>query len=151
MTALSAESAETLPCVPLKARRSPRYVGDHVIRHYRPLGLAALLRDVGADPATPEMEILGGIGRLVLRADGSETWEPTSPGDTRPPLPPPRPADPDLAAARHAACTACSAWRDARCTAAGCGCTGEGRPDIWSSRCPQGRWPAPTLPAESES
>ncbi len=129
-----------LSCIPITARHNPRYVGDHVIRHYRPLGLAALLRDLGADPATPELVIEGGIGRLTLRPDG-ETWEPTLPGAPRQPNPPPRPADPALVAARRAACEACAAWHGS-CTAAGCGCAGEGKPAIWSSICPLGHWPA---------
>jgi hypothetical protein len=133
---------QRLDCVPSAVRGNPRYVGDHVIRHYRQLGLATLLRDLGADPATPEMEIIGGIGRLVLRADGSETWEPTLPETPRVPDPPPRPADPALAETRRAICQACDSWREFRCSAAGCGCAGEGRPDVWSSRCPMGKWPA---------
>lgn len=138
----------SLECVPLAVRSRPRYVGDHVIRHYRPLGLAALLRDLGADPATPELTIVGGIGTLTMRADGTETWQPTVPDATPrriPETPPPRPADPELAAARRAACASCLSWTD-RCTAAGCGCAGEGRPEIWSSICPQGRWPSPPAP-----
>jgi hypothetical protein len=130
-----------LECVPVTVRDKPRYVGDHVIRHYRPLGLAALLRDLGADPATPELEIIGGIGRLVLRADGSETWEPTIPGTPRTPDPPPRPADPALAESRRSICQSCDSLREFRCSAAGCGCAGEGRPEIWSSRCPLAKWP----------
>jgi hypothetical protein len=130
-----------LDCVPAAVRDRPRYAGDHVIRHYRPLGLAALLRDLDADPSTPELEIIGGIGRLVLRADGSETWEPTIPGTPRAPHPPPRPADPALASARRAICQSCTSMAD-RCTAAGCGCAGEGKPDVWSSRCPLGKWPS---------
>jgi hypothetical protein len=125
-----------LPVVPWHVRERPRYVGDHIIRHYRPRGLAALLTDLGADPTTPELTITGGIGRLVLRADGSELWEPTQP---RARHPSPRPADPDLAAARRAACSSCDAWRE-RCTAAGCGCAGEGKPETHSSRCPLDRW-----------
>ena len=133
----------TLECVPDAVRNRPRYVGDFVIRHYRPLGLAALLRDLGADPATPMVEIRGGIGRLVLRADG-ETWEPASPAQPRPPDAPPvkpMPASPELEAARRLACSACDSLRDGRCSAAGCGCAGEGKPEVWSSRCPLGRWP----------
>lgn len=134
------EPFQSLKCVPLAARCNARYVGDHVIRHYRPLGLAALLRDLGADPATPELDIIGGIGRLVMHADGSELWEPTinasaavHPSQTT--------SDPRLAAARQSICTACHAYTD-RCTASGCGCAGEGKPDIWSSRCPLGKWPS---------
>lgn len=138
MMALSA----SLNCVPSAMRSNPRYVGDHVIRHYRQLGLAALLKDLGADPLTPELEIIGGIGRLVLRSDGSETWEPTLPDRPRQPDPPPRPADPALVEVRRATCLSCDAWREERCSAAGCGCAGEGRAEVWSSRCPLGRWPA---------
>jgi hypothetical protein len=136
----------SLECVPVAVRDKPRYVGDHIIRHYRPLGLAALLRDLGADPATPELVITGGIGRLTLRADG-ETWEPTLPGAQRPP-PPPRPADPALATVRRTACASCESWTD-HCTAAGCGCAGEGRPEVWSSICPHGRWPLVQLPVDN--
>jgi hypothetical protein len=124
----------------VKVRHKPRYVGDHVIRHYRPLGLAQLLADLGADPATPELTIVGGIGRLVLRADGSETWEPTRAGTPAPAVPPPRPADPATVAARLAQCRICEALQGDRCTASGCGCAGEGKPTTAASRCPLGRW-----------
>jgi hypothetical protein len=137
---MTTERLRSLECVPITVRDRPRYVGDHVIRRYRPLGLAALLRDLGADPTTPDITIVGGIGRLVLRADGSEVWEPTLRGTPAPP-PVPRPADPALAAVRRSTCAACPSWA-ARCTAAGCGCAGEGRPDVWSSRCPLAKWPA---------
>lgn len=132
----------SLECVPVAVRGSPRYVGDHIIRHYRPLGLAVLLRDLGADPTTPELVIEGGIGRLVLRADGSEDWQPAVPDRPAPASPPPLPAPPVLAEARRSACALCEAHRDDRCTASACGCTGEGRPDVLSSRCPLARWPA---------
>lgn len=122
-------------------RDRPRYVGDHVIRHYRPLGLAVLLRDLGADPAIPEMAVDGGIGRLVLRADGSEDWLPVAPDRPVSPAPPPLPAAPLLVDSRLLACGACEAYRDARCTASACGCSGEGRPDVMSSRCPLMKWP----------
>lgn len=127
----------SLNCVPPKVRDRPRYVADHVIRHYAPLGLAALLRDLGADPTIPELEIVGGIGRLVLRANGLDVWDPSI---TRAPDPPPRPAPPDLLRARLAVCSSCDSYRDNRCTAAGCGCTGEGKPGVWSSRCPLLLW-----------
>jgi hypothetical protein len=140
---MTMELTQSLECVPVAVRDKPRYVGDHVIRHYRQLGLAALLKDLGADPGLQEYEIIGGIGRLVLRADGGETWEPTLPETPRPPAPPPRPADPALAETRRAICQACDSWRELRCSAAGCGCAGEGRPEVLSSRCPLGKWPAP--------
>ncbi len=126
----------SLDCVPPGVRDTPRYVGDHVIRHYRPLGLAALLRDLGLPPETPQIEIVGGIGRLVLRHDG-EVWDPTA--TVRPPRPMAAPSD--LAARRSAACSTCSAQLHGRCTAASCGCAGEARPEVLSSRCPLGRWP----------
>jgi hypothetical protein len=132
--------------VPVAVRHKPRYVGDHVIRHYRPLGLAQLLADLGADPATPELEIAGGIGRLVLRSDGSETWVPTLPDAPlaslalRPRDVQPRAADAAVVAARLAQCGACDAHAADRCTASGCGCAGEGRPATAASRCPLGRW-----------
>lgn len=129
---------QSLECVPLAVREKPKYVGDHVIRHYRQLGLAALLRDIGADQVD-HMTIEGGIGTLTMYADGREDWRPTLP--SRPAPDPPRPADPALAEARRSSCRACGSFRDFRCTAAGCGCAGEGRPEVWSSRCPLGRWP----------
>jgi hypothetical protein len=142
------ERFPSLKCVPAQVRDNPRYVGDHVIRHYRQRGLAALLADLGADPTTPELTISGGIGRLVLRADGSELWQPAQPHAQRPPSPPPRPADPELAAARRAACSTCDAWRD-HCTAAGCGCAGEGKSEVQSSRCPLDRWPSNAVTPEA--
>lgn len=129
----------TLDCVPRDVAGAPRYAADHVIRHYRPLGLAALLRDLGADPSTPELEIVGGIGRLVLRADGSELWEPVV-RNQPPAIPAPRPAPFEVQASRRATCAACQAHRDGRCTAASCGCAGEAKPEVLSSRCPLGRW-----------
>lgn len=129
-----------LSCVSDSARGNLRYVGDHIIRHYRPLGLAALLHDLHADPVD-HLTIEGGIGTLTMYADGREDWRPTLPGASTKPHPQPRAADPELTAARRAVCGACSDWRDGKCSAAGCGCAGEGRPDVWSSRCPLGRWP----------
>ena len=129
----------SLECIPPPIRDRPRFVGDHVIRHYRPLGLAALLRDLGADPATPELEIIGGIGRLVLRADGRDTWEPTS---TREPPPAPLPADPTMAIARVAICSACESWQCGKCAVAGCGCSGQGQPARAFSKCPRDLWPS---------
>ena len=128
-----------LNCVPATVRDRQRYVGDHVIRHYRPLGLAVLLRDLGADPID-QLTIEGGIGTLTMYANGREDWKPTLPGTPSKPNPPPRQADPGLAAARRAICASCHAMED-RCTAAGCGCAGEGKPGVWSSRCPLGHWP----------
>lgn len=130
-----------LNCVPDLVRGNLRYVGDHVIRHYRPLGLAVLLRDLGVD-TVDSMTIEGGIGTLTLYADGREDWRPTLPDVSAKPPPPPRAADPELTVARRAVCVACSDWRDGKCSAAGCGCAGEGRPEIWSSRCPLGLWSA---------
>lgn len=138
------EPIHTLDCVPSGVRGNPRYVGDYVIRHYRPLGLAILLRDLGADPSTPELEIIGGIGRLVLRADGADVWEPVPtrkpPDEARPAAIAPLPSDPALAEARRQVCGRCDALREGKCSASGCGCAGEGRPEIWSSRCPLGLW-----------
>ena len=129
---------QSLSCVPAAIRDRQPYVGDHVIRHYRSLGLAALLRDLDADPAMPELEIVGGIGRLVLRADGRDTWEPVT---THQAPPVSLQAHPDLVAARLDTCRQCDSWRDDRCTVAGCGCTGQGHAERLLSRCPLGRWP----------
>ena len=131
----------SLPCVPATVRR-PSIVADYVIRQYRHRGLAELLRDLQAEPVE-QMTITGGIGTLTLHADGRQDWQPTPtiPAHVRPSAPAPRPADPALAAARRATCAACDAWRD-RCTASGCGCAGEGKPEVLSSRCPLARWPS---------
>jgi len=133
-----------LDCVPENIRDKPLYVGDHIIRHYRRLGLASLLRDLGLPPQE-SYTITGGIGTLTMYADGREDWNPAL---TAKPTPP-RPADPHEAEARRAICQACPSLVDFRCTASGCGCAGEGRPDVWSSRCPLGRWPYPTLEAQT--
>lgn len=126
----------SLKCIPAAVRHNPRYAGDHLIRHYRPLGLAALLADMGLGHQD-SYTITGGIGTLTMYADGREDWNPTKTTT----VPPPRPASPELAEARRTACQACSSWQDFRCTASGCGCAGEGKPEVWSSRCPLGRWP----------
>ena len=134
-------------CVPKEVYDKPNYVGDHLIRHYGALGLAAYLRDACRDPATAETEIVGGIGRLVLRADGSDIWEPIDTGRTaQSAAPMPRHADPALAESRRAVCQACPSLVDFRCSVAGCGCAGEGKPGVWSSRCPLGKWPAADCP-----
>lgn len=132
------EPLHTLDCVPEFVRSKPRYVGDHVIRHYRPLGLAALLRDLNAEPSIESLTIEGGIGKLVLHTDGREEWYPTIPGS---PIQPPLPASPELQLARRTACRSCDSFKDSRCSASGCGCAGEGKPEIWSSRCPLLKWP----------
>ena len=61
------------------------------------------------------------------------------------PAPTPRLATAEIAAARHAVCAVCDSMRDGRCSAAGCGCAGEAKPDILSSRCPLSRWPIATI------
>ena len=125
--------------LPERIRSNPRYYGDHLIRHYRPLGLAAYHADHGT--SGDSVTITGGIGTLTMYADGSEDWKPTLPDAPRQSAPRPLPADPELADARRAICSACDSMRDGRCSAAGCGCAGEARPDVWASRCPLGRWP----------
>jgi hypothetical protein len=92
-----------------------------------------------ADPAIQQMTITGGIGTLTMHADGREDWQPAQPNTPAAPSRP-RPAPEDMAAARRAVCSACESLRDGRCTAAGCGCAGEAKPETWSSRCPLGRW-----------
>ena len=129
-----------LRCIPAAVRDNPRYAGDHVIRHYRPLGLATLLRDLTLPPRD-SFTIVGGIGTLTMYADGREDWQPTIAGQPVATATPPRPADPSLVAVRRAICTSCPSMAD-RCAAAGCGCAGEGKPDVWSSRCPLGKWPS---------
>lgn len=129
----------SLSCVPHSVRGAPRYVGDHVIRAYRVRGLASLLEDLGA-PACDSITIVGGIGTLTMYADGREDWNPTIRKQLHPA---PIQADPELVSARTAICSTCQSMTD-RCTAAGCGCAGEGKPTVWSSRCPLGKWPTPT-------
>lgn len=130
---------QSLDCIPPSVRDNPRYAGDHVIRHYRPLGLAALLTDLGLPPQD-SYTVTGGIGTLTMYADGREDWNPTITAKTTPP----RPADPELEDARKAACAACPSFKDAKCQASGCGCAGEGNPSVLSSICPLGRWPSTT-------
>jgi len=130
---------QSLNCVPVAVRGKPRYTGDHVIRHYRPLGLAALLADLSLPPQE-SYTVVGGIGTLTMYADGREEWNQT----VRDAPSPPRPADPQEAEERRVICQACDSLRDFRCTAAGCGCAGEGKPGVWSSRCPLGKWPVTT-------
>ena len=135
-------------CVPVGVRDHPRYAGDHLIRHYRPLGLAAYLRDTGQDPSLPEAVIVGGIGRLVLRADGCDTWQPTIPEPADPgtvrlgePAAAPRQAPDEIAEARRSICLTCDGWIENRCTVAGCSCNGMGQPGNLHSRCPRELWP----------
>jgi len=133
--------------LPDRIRANPRYYGDHLIRHYRLLGLAAYHADHGTSGDL--VTIAGGIGTLTMHADGREDWKPTLPDAPRQPAPAPLPADATLAAARRAVCASCDSMRDGRCSAAGCGCAGEAQPDVLSSRCPLGRWPqsAPSAPS----
>jgi hypothetical protein len=123
-------------------RDNPTYVGDHVIRHYRSLGLAALLRDLDADPSTPAMTIVGGIGTLTLRADGSEQWKPVT--VDRPPPATIRPSTmpADEAARRVALCRACPHYRadSNRCGLCGCAFVIAERIASLVAHCPEDRW-----------
>lgn len=125
--------------LPDRVRTNPRYYGDHLIRHYRPLGLAAYHYDHGTNGDS--VTITGGIGTLTMYADGREEWFPTVPDKPHPPAPTPLPADPEITSSRRAVCASCDSMRNGRCSAAGCGCAGEAKPDVLSSRCPLSRWP----------
>ena len=134
--------------LPERIRSNPRYYGDHLIRHYRPLGLAAYLHDTGQPADTSEAVIVGGIGRLVLRSDGQDTWEPVIPEPADPatvklgePAAEPRLAPATVAASRRAVCLACDGWSADHCAVAGCSCNGMGQPGNLYSRCPRDLWP----------
>jgi hypothetical protein len=119
-------------CVPASIRHNHLYVGDHLIRHYQPLGLAAYLRDTGQPDTIQEAEIIGGIGRLVLRADGNDTWEPTITNRVDAPE--------SVISKRTETCAACTSFVDGRCSIAGCGCSGFGHVRSKYSKCPTGKW-----------
>lgn len=126
---------QSLKCVPTSVRDKPQYVGDHVIRHYRPLGLAVLLSDIGADPTTPKMEIVGGIGTLTMYLDGREEWKSAIDEKFS------RFANDKVVAVRLNICNMCSARQDGKCMVAGCACNGAGIPEHSLSKCPLGNWP----------
>jgi hypothetical protein len=142
-----------LPLLPDRIRSNPRYYGDHLIRHYRPLGLAAYIADHDMCPSTPSVTITGGIGTLTMHADGREDWRPAVTtvradlstvrlGD---PAPAPLVAPAALAASRRAICSSCNGWSSDRCTVAGCSCNSMGQPGNLYSRCPRDLWPAAPL------
>lgn len=133
------ELLRTCKCVPAKVRHSDRYVGDHVIRHYRTLGLSALLRDLGVT-GIDTITISGGIGTLTLNLDGREEWTPNK-AAIRPRHDQPRYACQELSITRQRICGSCGNMLGGSCSAAGCGCSGEAKPEIWSSRCPLDKWP----------
>jgi hypothetical protein len=111
------------------------YAADSVVRYYQGRTLADWRRDTG--DTADRVVISAGIGELILDERGTR-FTPRMPGM----MPPPGliPAPPTLIAARLEACRACERWRDDRCTVAGCACSGMGRPEWRSSRCPLERW-----------
>lgn len=120
------------PTVDLHGPESP-YVADVVIRSALQIGHPWLL-DAGAAGTI----IRGGIGTLTITADGM-VFDPTL--KTTPAAP--KPATPDQVATRLAICRACRPhWDGAKCTVAGCGCSGAGFIERAYSRCPIGSWSA---------
>jgi len=128
------EHLRSLKCIPAKVHDRPKYWGDFIILHYRPLGFAVLSGDLAMSPDTTEFEVVGGIGRYVFRADGNDTWEPAT---THTPLP----TSPDVVAARLAAFQSCDSYRDSRWSVAGCGCSGQGFAERAYRQCPRDLWP----------
>jgi hypothetical protein len=130
-----------LDCVPVAIRDDPRYVGDHVIRHYRSRHIEDLLRDLGEpiDDART-LTIHGGIGTLTMTWAGNHFASaiPDAPAiDPRPPLTAPQ------ITARRAVCLNCPMLDPDADRCRMCGCAGQlaqrtGSP--WAS-CPQGKWP----------
>ena len=121
-------------------RDSPRYVGDHIIRHYRQRTLADLRRDLGHDDQdqTP-IEILGGIGRLMMTPEGN-TFTPTIPEVV---IEPRQPPSDEIILARAEACRGCLYFSEEgdRCWMCGCGGQRQRMSSPWAS-CPAGKWPA---------
>jgi hypothetical protein len=112
------------------------FTADAIVRRYQTHTLADWQADTGDTAA--RVEIVAGIGTLILAAEGTQ-FTPHGPAAS-----PPAPllAPPDLAAARRATCRGCDRCQGDRCTAAGCACTGLGDPARLHSRCPLGRWTA---------
>lgn len=132
-------SLDRLPCVPPAVRDDPRYVGDHVIRHYRDRTLADLARDLGHDLPDP-FQIVGGIGILTLSATDA-SFAPAIPD--RPPQDDRR-VPQAVIDRRTACCAVCPHYQaDAdRCRM--CGCSGQQAHRVtrpWAS-CPAGYWAA---------
>lgn len=132
---------ESLPCVPAAIRDDPRYVGDHVIRHYQGRHLAELQRDLGQmEDQTAKVEIVGGIGVLTM-AWGGNTFKPAIP-DAQPIEPRP-PLNIDQIEARRATCRNCDyleAGAD-RCRMCGCGGQISQRTASPWATCPRSLWP----------
>lgn len=141
MTMAKLPLLNTLPCVPKEVRDNPRYVGDHVIRHYRNLPLSDLAADLGTTLPDP-FEVVGGIGVLTMTAQGN-TFAPTIPD--KPPTPEIT-LPPEVVASRRELCSICPHYTAGEDKCQMCGCSGQmtqraTRP--WAT-CPRGYWP--TLP-----
>lgn len=130
---------QLLDCVPELIRDTPRYVGDHVIRHYSNRTLSEIASDLGTDLPDP-FEIVGGIGVLTMTAQGN-TFVPAIPD--KPPAT--EKTLPESAAQeRRSICAACAHYSAEADKCQMCGCAGQmaqraTRP--WAS-CPRGYWPS---------
>jgi hypothetical protein len=139
-------SLKKIPCPIVHAQAavtgwdSP-YTADSIVRYYQSRTLADWQRDTGDQ--SPSVEIVAGIGVLTLTQAATQF---TPRHGTTPPPPAPLPAPPDLLTSRLATCTTCDRWQpatptaEARCTIAGCGCTGLANASRLSSKCPLGKW-----------
>ena len=129
--------------VPQQVRHIPKYVGDHAIRHYKSRHISDLQRDLGLpEDQSQIIEIIGGIGTLIMRWNGNE-FNSTIPNREPPPQ------RPDLTTeqieARRATCHACpSGMYEAapdRCRMCGCsGMMAQRTTSPWAS-CPREHWP----------
>jgi hypothetical protein len=127
----------SLSCVPAAIRDEPRYVGDHVIRHYQSRHISELAADLGTDLPDP-FEVVGGIGVLVMTANGN-TFTPAI--RDLPAIAARPPVTEDQAEARRAVCRACPMLDGDKCRM--CGCAGQisqRATSPWAS-CPKGMWP----------
>jgi hypothetical protein len=125
-----------LECVPEQIRHIPKYVGDHLIRHYIDKTISDLLRDCEL-PNVDNFVIVGGIGELTMSRSGNTF---VRAGSAKMKI-----ASTSEKNARLHICMSCDSYKEERCSSAGCGCAMEGKIEIWSSKCPLDKWPHLTV------
>ena len=127
-----------LNCVPDAIKDRPRYVGDHVIRHYQDKTIEELFNDLGEE-CPDSYTISGGIGSLTMTKQGN-TFVSSLP-DRKPEEKIPKPTQAEIDA-RIAVCNACEYLQaeSDKCRMCGCGAQITERTRSQYANCPLRKW-----------
>lgn len=132
---LSPNDIKHLPCTQAAQRHGgnrDRYIMDAAIRHYQPLGLAAINADLGTDHQS--VSLRGGIGALMLSPTQTRFFSSVKHLDQ------PSTTDPATIARRRTLCSTCEHLVDSTCQLNACGCGSAGKTDHAAGACPIGQW-----------